>query len=164
MDKADLVLQLRAQLGALAREARHAGALAAEEAREGATSRERRVDSRVAIENNNLARAQVRRAARAERDLEAVADFCPAPLAAGARVGLGALVEIEAEDTGEGRTLFIAPVGAGMTLHGPGGDGDLIVVTPISPIGKALAGRRLGDVVDVTIRGEVREWTITWIG
>ena len=163
MDKADLVLQLRARLESLAREARHAGALAAEEAREGATSREKRVDSRVAIENGNLARAQMGRARRAERELEAVEGFSPGPLAAGAAIGLGALVEIEADDTGEGRTLFIAPVGAGLTLHGPGGDGDFVVITPASPIGRALLGRRVGDVIDVTAGGEVREWAITWV-
>jgi transcription elongation GreA/GreB family factor len=163
MDKGDLVLQLRARLEALAREARHAGALAAEEAREGATSRERRVDSLVALENGNLARAQVGRAQRAERELEAVDGFCPEPLAAGAPIGLGAVVEIEAEETGEGRTLFLAPVGAGLTLEGPGGDGDFVVITPASPIGRALLGRRVGDVIDVTLRGEVREWVITWV-
>lgn len=163
MDKGDLVLQLRARLEALAREARHAGALAAEEAREGATARERRVDSRVALENSNLARAQIGRARRAERELLDVETFCPEPLGAGAAIGLGALVEIEADDTGEGRTLFIAPAGAGLTLHGPGGDGDFIVITPASPIGRALMGRRTGDVIDVTIAGDVREWTITWV-
>jgi transcription elongation GreA/GreB family factor len=164
MDKGDLVSQLRDHLQTLAAEARAAGALAAEEAREGATSRERKTDARVAIENGNLARAQVRRAMRAEAELEALDSFSPAPLSGGARVELGALVEIEAEDTGEGRTLFIAPAGAGLTLHGPGGDGDFVVITLASPIGKALRGRRVGDVIDVTIEGDVREWVITWIG
>lgn len=157
------MLQLRAQLGALAREARRAGVLATEEARAGATAREKRVDSRVALENGNIARAQAARARRAERELEAVDGFAPVPLGDGARIAVGAIVEIEADDTGEGRTLFIAPVGAGLTLTGPGGDGDFLVITPASPIGRALIGRRVGDVIDVTIRGEVREWAITWV-
>jgi transcription elongation GreA/GreB family factor len=54
-------------------------------------------------------------------------------------------------------------VGAGVTLTGPGGDGLLSVVTPASPIGKAVLGRRPGDVVDVTVDGEVREWQISFV-
>ena len=51
-----------------------------------------------------------------------------------------------------------------LTLTGPGGDGFLSVVTPLSPVGKAVLGRRTGETVDVTVEREVREWTITWVG
>jgi transcription elongation GreA/GreB family factor len=78
-------------------------------------------------------------------------------------IGLGAIVEIEDEETGEGRTFFLAPVGAGVTLTGPGGDGVLSVVTPASPIGRAVIGKRVGDVVDVTVDGSVREWQISFV-
>ena len=74
------------------------------------------------------------------------------------------IVEIEDADSGEGRTFFLAPVGAGITLTGPGGDGHLSVVTPVSPIGKAVLGRTTGEVVDVTVEGDVREWQITYVG
>ena len=82
----------------------------------------------------------------------------------GAAIALGALVEVEDEDTGEGRTFFLAPTGAGVTLTGPGGDGFLSVVTPQSPIGRAVMGRREGDTVDVMIDGRERSWTIAWVG
>jgi transcription elongation GreA/GreB family factor len=36
------------------------------------------------------------------------------------------------------------------------------VVTPHSPIGKAVLGRRVGDIIEVTVEGEPREWTITY--
>jgi transcription elongation GreA/GreB family factor len=55
-------------------------------------------------------------------------------------------------------------VGAGVELTGPDGDGFLSVVTPLSPIGKAVLGRRVGESVDVTVAGEAREWTITFAG
>ncbi|HEX7838303.1 MAG TPA: GreA/GreB family elongation factor, partial [Kofleriaceae bacterium] len=90
--------------------------------------------------------------------------FRPAALPASAAITVGAIVEIEDADTGEGRTFFLAPVGAGITLVGPGGDGYLSVVTPASPVGKVVLGRRTGDVVDVTIDGEIREWQITYVG
>ncbi|MEJ7602197.1 MAG: hypothetical protein WKG01_30145 [Kofleriaceae bacterium] len=76
------------------------------------------------------------------------------------RIAVGAIVEIEDADTGEGRT-FLAPVGAGITLTGPGGDTS--VVTPVSPIG-AVLGRITGEVVDVTVEGDIREWQITYVG
>jgi transcription elongation GreA/GreB family factor len=77
---------------------------------------------------------------------------------------VGAIVEIEDDETGEGRTFFLAPVGAGITLTGPGGDGLVSVVTPQSPIGRAVIGRCAGDVVDVTVAGALREWQITYVG
>ena len=62
-----------------------------------------------------------------------------------------------------GRTFFLLPVGAGLQLTGPGGDGFLSVVTPASPVGKAVLGRRVGETVEVLVRGEPREWTITYV-
>ena len=78
-------------------------------------------------------------------------------------VDVGAIVEIEDVETGEGRTFFLAPAGAGTTLYGPDGDGHLSVVTPRSPIGRAVMGKKIDDIIDVTIDGEITEWQITWI-
>jgi len=164
MDKQLLVAQLVETLRASARVALSASEAAAVEAREGATPAARREDARTAIEYGGLARGQSRRAREALGAADALAGFRPAALPNGAAIGLGALVEIEDEDTGEGRTFFLAPAGAGVTLTGPGGDGFLSVVTPASPIGRAVLGRRPGDVIDVTVDGDVREWTITWAG
>ena len=61
--------QLEEQLRAVMREARRTSDAAAEEARAGATARERRTDTRVAIENASLARGHKRRAERAETEL-----------------------------------------------------------------------------------------------
>ncbi len=47
--------------------------------------------------------------------------------------------------------------------EGPGGDGYLSVVTPSSPIGKAVLGRRAGDTVEVVVKGEPLEWAITFV-
>ena len=95
-------------------------------------------------------------------ELSLLTSFRPARLPAKAPIALGAIVEVE--DEALGRTFFLAPAGAGIELSGPGGDGFLSVVTPISPIGKAVLGRRLGESVEVTVQGEPREWTITFVG
>ena len=52
------------------------------------------------------------------------------------------------------------PVGAGEELTGPDGDGIITVLTPGSPVGKAMLGKRAGDVAEVTIKREPLEWEI----
>jgi len=163
MNKQDLIDQLAGQLEASARAALAARDAAAVEAREGAKPDEKREDARAAHQLQTLGGAQQRRAQQALAEIDSLASFKPAPLAMTSSIGIGAIVEIEDEDSGEGRTFFLAPVGAGMTLTGPGGDGLLSVVTPASPIGKAVLGRRTGDVVDVMVDGEVREWQISYV-
>jgi transcription elongation GreA/GreB family factor len=164
MDKIQLVEQLVAQLEASARAALAARDGLAAEAREGATPDEKREDARAAHQMAGLGRAQQRRAQQAMAELDSLVGFRPKPLPAKAAIGVGAIVEIEDAETREGRTFFLAPVGAGTTLTGPGGDGILSVVTPVSPIGRAVLGRRVADVVDVTVDGELREWEITYVG
>jgi transcription elongation GreA/GreB family factor len=164
MDKAQLVEQLVAQLEASVRAALAARDGLAAEAREGATPDEKREDARAAHQMAGLGRAQQRRAQQAIAELDSLTGFRPRPLPASAAIGVGAIVEIEDAETREGRTFFLAPVGAGAMLTGPGGDGILSVVTPASPIGRAVLGRRMSEVVDVTVDGELREWEITYVG
>lgn len=164
MDKQDLVAQLARQLEASARSALSARDAAAQEAKDGATPDEKREDARAAHQLGTLGKAQQRRAQQALAEVDALARFRPTPLPGTAKIALGAIVEIEDEETGEGRTFFLAPVGAGITLTGPGGDGLLSVVTPVSPVGRAVLGRKAGEVVDVTVDGEPREWQISYVG
>lgn len=135
---------------------------AAAEARDGASPDEKRADSRVAIEFSNLAHAQGRRASAALDDLAVLEAFRLPKLAADKpRISMGTIIEVE--DGDEGRTIFLAPVGAGMELTMPDGDGFVTVVTPASPLGKAILGRTVGDTVEVEARGEPREWTVTFV-
>ena len=164
MDKTELVAQLVRQLSTSARTALSARDAAAAEARDGATPDEKREDARAAHQLQSFGRAQQKRAQQALADADALAAFKPAPLSPKSRIAVGAIVEIEDAESGEGRTFFLAPVGAGVTLTGPGGDGHLSVVTPMSPIGRAVLGRTTGDVIDVTVEGDVREWQITYVG
>jgi transcription elongation GreA/GreB family factor len=161
MDKKFLVEQLAERLRQASQVARKASAAAAETAREGATPAEKREDARTALEFGGLAKGQKERADRMAAELSTLAIFNPKKLSPQSPISLGAIVEVE--DEALGRTFFLAPVGAGIELTGPGGDGFLSVVTPISPIGKAVLGRKVGDTVDVTIQNEPREWTITYV-
>lgn len=160
MDKKFLVEQLTEKLRESAQVARKAGQAAADEARDGATSAEKRENARVSQEYAGLARGQSARAERVRAEISTLETFRPGPLPKGARIAVGAIVEVE--DEGLGRTFFLAPVGAGVELTGPGGDGFLSVVTPVSPVGKAVLGRKVGDTIEVTVQGEPRDWTITY--
>jgi transcription elongation GreA/GreB family factor len=164
MDKQQLVEQLVSKLEASARAALAARDAVTAEARDGATPDEKREDARAAHQAGTLGKAQQRRAQQALGEIDALIRFKPGKLAATAGIVVGAIVEIENPETGEGRTFFLAPVGAGVALTGPGGDGLLSVVTPTSPIGRAVLGRKVGDVVDVSVDGEILEWQITYVG
>jgi transcription elongation GreA/GreB family factor len=163
MEKAPLVSALIAAIRRSAAAALSASAAAAEVARDGATPQEKTEDARLAIEFGSLARGQGRRVERARQDLAALEAFKPEPIPPGGRIALGAIVEIEDEDGGEGRTFFLAPVGAGLELPMPEGDGFLSVVTPASPVGRATLGRRKGDSVEVEVEGETRYWKVTFV-
>jgi len=163
MDKQVFVAQLIEKLRASARTAEAESEAAAVEARDGATPGERVEDSRTALEFSRIARAQALRAREIRAAIDLLSEFRPKPLAGRARVELGALVEVEDEE-GHGQTLFLAPAGAGEALIGPGGDGFFTVVTPKSPIGSAVLGKREGDSASARIRGETREWTVVWVG
>jgi transcription elongation GreA/GreB family factor len=163
VDKLALVSQLTERLRASARTAEGESDAAAEEARDGASPGEKREDSRTALEFSRLARAQSLRAAQMRADVATLESFRPPAFPRGARIAIGALVELE-DEGGQGLTFFLAPVGAGEELTGPGGDGFFTVVTPASPLGSAVMGQREGDSIQTRIRGDLREWTVVWIG
>ncbi|NNB86577.1 GreA/GreB family elongation factor [Corallococcus exiguus] len=165
LDKLTLLQQLSERLQQSDRLAHRAEADAREAARSLATESEKKEDGRAAIEYGSLATGQAQRARRLQEELQALTAFGQKELPRFSRhgpVGLGALVDCSTEDE-DGfaeRTFFVLPAGAGTELTGPGGDGFLSVITPSSPVGRALLGKKAGDTVEVTLAGEVREWTV----
>jgi hypothetical protein len=137
---------------------------AREAARSLATESEKKEDGRASIEFGSLATGQAQRAQRLKAELEQLRLFCIGQLPRFGQktpIGLGAIVDLAADDDDGGeRTFILLPVGAGTELTGPGGDGFISVITPASPIGKSLIGRRAGEGIDVTIAGEWRSWSI----
>jgi transcription elongation GreA/GreB family factor len=165
LDKRELMTQLAERLQYSDRLAHRAEAEAREAARSLATESEKKEDGRAAIEYGSLATGQAARARRVQEELGVLTAFREGALPRFDRrspVALGAIVDVRTEDeTGyDERTFFLLPVGAGTELTGPGGDGFLSVITPASPVGRALMGRRAGESVEVTLSGEVHEWTV----
>jgi transcription elongation GreA/GreB family factor len=125
----------------------------------------RKDDAKAAIEEGRLATGHRRRRQRAIRELEQLIAFAARGLPQFPRasaVSVGALVDVsvEGDDGPEERTLFLLPVGAGTELTGPGGDGFISVVSPDSPLGRAIQGVHVGDEVEVVIKGREREWQV----
>lgn len=165
LDKRFLIEQLAARLRESDELARRAGEEAREAARSLQTESEKKEDGRAAIEFGSLATGQAARSRKVKEELAQLAAFWNRGVprfTAKSPVGLGAVVDVmvEGERGQEERTFILLPVGAGTELTGPGGDGFLSVITPASPVGRALFGRRAGEYVEVTMKGETREWKL----
>jgi transcription elongation GreA/GreB family factor len=152
IDKAALRAELlRALNGALeTARAAHAAAVA------GATHDEARPendkDTR-GLEQSYLARGQAQRVAELEAAVNEVGALALRSFGERDRVALGALVTVEEE--GEEHRFFVAPHGGGTVLAG-----GAQVVTPVSPLGRALLGRHLDDEVEVQLPGKRRSFVI----
>jgi transcription elongation GreA/GreB family factor len=147
---AELVRVLRDALAVA--EAAHATAI------EGMTHSEAKSESDKdtrAIEQSYVARGQAMRVEELRAGLADVEKMASAPAA---MIASGALVTVQDEDGAEHRYL-VAPSGGGTALAG----GRVQVVTPRSPLGRALCGKRSGDDVDVNIAGKKRAFTITHV-
>jgi len=72
-------------------------------------------------------------------------------------VRLGALVLLE-EENGQQRQIFLGPAAGGMKLDYEGVE--IMVITPESPLGETLIGKRTGDDFELSLAGRLREYEI----
>ena len=108
-----------------------------------------------AIEASYLARGQAERVRVLEQESNAL-EFLPLrAFKLDDTVALGALVEAEVD--GEQAVYFLAPCSGGERVN------DVQVVTPLSPIGRALVGRTAGESLEVKIASKVRELAIAFV-
>jgi len=145
--------------------AARAEAEAGQEADQVRAEARRREDAKEAASQGRLEKGHRKRRLRAVSEMEKLLDFAQGGIPRfkmSGRVGLGALVDVHIEDAKgeEERTLFVLPVGAGVELAGPGGDGCVVVVTPSSPVGKSLMRARVEDSFEIIIDDHDREWTV----
>jgi transcription elongation GreA/GreB family factor len=128
--------------------------------REGATHEEAKPendkDTR-ALEQSYLARGQAKRIEELRTGIAALEGMRMGAFPEGAAVALGAVVELS-EETGD-TTVLVAPCGGGSKLA----NGAVQVVTPQSPLGRGLLGKRQGDECEVAVGGKTRQLAVVRI-
>ncbi|HEY5926650.1 MAG TPA: GreA/GreB family elongation factor [Kofleriaceae bacterium] len=150
MTKEALRDELVAQLAAALEAARAAHAAAIEGATHPEAKAENAKDTR-GLEQSYIARGQAQRVAELE---VAVAELSKLALRALDTGAIGAVITVD-EDRAT-RRYFLVPHGGGNVLAG-----DVHVITPASPRGLALLGKRAGDVAELVVAGKTRELEIT---
>lgn len=105
------------------------------------------------LEQSYLARGQAQRVAELEAAVAEIGALGLRAFGATDRIALGALVTVE--EDGREHQFFVAPHGGGTVLSG-----GAQVVTPSSPLGRALVGRRVDDEVEVQLPGRLRRFMI----
>ena len=131
---------------------------AARNAHEAATHEENQPDNKydtLALEASYVAQGQANRAQDLRCSLEAYRNMPLVPCTGVVR--LSSLVTIEGED-GTRRTVFIGPVEGGMKISCKGEE--IMVITPLSPLGTELVGQCHGDVVELKVGPNKTEYEI----
>lgn len=154
MSKAELKAALLRELEATLATARAAHASAIE----GSTHEEARAendkDTR-GLEQSYLARGQAQRVAELEAAVGDVTALALRTFTAQSPIAMSALVTVD--EDGDAKQFFIAPAGGGTMIDG------VQVVTPNSPLGRALLGKRIDDEVELQLPGAYRTFVITTV-
>lgn len=109
-----------------------------------------------------LAEGQAKLAAEIRANLEVYATLPVVEFAPTDAIALGALVALETTSGGRKRSwFFVGPRAGGLEVSVEAHD--VLVLTPVSPLGRQLIGKRVGDRVQTTGRGAPVEQTIVHI-
>jgi transcription elongation GreA/GreB family factor len=133
---------------------------AARTAHEAATHEECLPDNKydtTALEASYIAQGQANRAREIRQSLEAYRALRLQTFDDTMPIRLTALVTLE-DEAGEERRLFIGPQAGGMKIADP--DGEIVVITPASPLGRSLLGLMAGDDLQAEDAGEGATYTI----
>ena len=119
---------------------------------------ENKYDTR-GLEASYLARGQSKQAAELEAAIVEFEKLAGKKFAEGDVIAVGALVELE--QAGEENIYFIGPRAVGTeVLHDRK---EIMVITPQSPLGEQLAGKKAGDILQLKLGHEVRRAKISGV-
>jgi transcription elongation GreA/GreB family factor len=127
---------------------------AAEMARDEAISEESRPENKWDTHSQEaayLAEGQAKLAAEINASIELYRALPLPRFTAGDTIAIGALIDLAPANGGTGPRYFLGPRAGGVELHLDGRD--VLVLTPQSPLGRQLLGRRLGDEIQAPGRG-----------
>jgi transcription elongation GreA/GreB family factor len=155
IDKIELVAQIRQKLEAELQSITQAAKAAHEAATHEESKAEDSHDTR-GLESSYLAGAAAQRAADIQQQIYLYKIMEPKAFKDGDAVGPTAVVEVE--NNGKRSFYFIAPQGGGMKIQL--GKHSIQVITPQSPLGDEIMGRKTGDILEIEAQGVAREYEI----
>ncbi|MCM8531860.1 MAG: GreA/GreB family elongation factor [Lentisphaeraceae bacterium] len=106
------------------------------------------------LEASYLVQGQAKRVEELESALAAFNSMDIYPVE---KVMLNALVKLE-DQRGKEEFMFIAPASGGLKVNFD--DKEILVMTPISPLGKSLLGKSVGDEISVSIGRKHKEYKL----
>jgi transcription elongation GreA/GreB family factor len=133
---------------------------ASQQAHDSATHSENIADNKydtLAVEAAYLAHGQSIRIAELKQSIALYQHFQRPTFNAGATIQLGALVCIE-DDQEQQRRLLIGPAAGGLSIDSA--QGPIQVITPTTPLGQVLMGKRVDDEVDWQINQRKESFSI----
>lgn len=155
IDKAELLRRLQAEVARQIAVLRQAAA----SAREGATHEEAKPENAKdtrALEASYLAGAQAARVRELEAVMNALGFMDWRSFRSNDAIASSAVIQLDRD--GKPSWYFVAAVGGGVVARMA--DREIQVVTPASPLGRALLGKTVGDVVEVEVQGSMREYEV----
>ncbi|MCH2207595.1 MAG: GreA/GreB family elongation factor [Lentisphaerales bacterium] len=106
------------------------------------------------LEASYLVQGQARRAEELEQAVEALISL---KIRSVDKVMLNALVTLKNEQ-GASEVMFIAPASGGVKIDFE--DQEVVIMTPASPLGRALLGKTAGDSIEVQIGKKVKGYRV----
>jgi len=155
LHKQALKIELIAQLEAALATARAAHAAAIEGSTHEEAKPENDKDTR-GLEQSYLARGQAQRVAENEAAIGDVNALALREFGPKASIAMSALVTVD--EDGTELVVFLSPAGGGNVLAG-----GVQVVTPSSPLGRALLGKKVDDNVELQLPGKLRSFVVSAI-
>lgn len=119
---------------------------------------ENKYDTR-ALEASYLAQGQSRQAAELEAALAAFDNLEIRPFELGDPIDVGALVELE--NAGDKTFYFIGSKAGGLEVQYE--NREVVVITPQSPLGKELQGKKQGDLLKVSLGGRPLQFRVATV-
>lgn len=150
-----IIAELAGGLDLYAKAARAAHAEATHES----SKAENKYDTR-GLEASYLARGQSKQAAETAQAIEEFERLVPRTFTAADEIDVGAFVELKAKSSRA--FYFIGPRGGGTEVTHDGEE--VLVITPSSPLGQQIVGRKEGDKVKLHIAGSSSEFRIAAVG
>jgi len=155
MKKALLIKQIIAKLVESVENLEKAARASHEEATHEGNKAESKYDTR-GLEAAYLAGGQARQARELLQAVEAYKNFSARRFAPEDSIDVGALVELDADGTVS--NFFLGPKGGGLEVQQNGAE--VTVITPQSPIGQNLMGKKKGDRWTTKLGGKTSKYHI----